>query len=262
MNADPVAWGLAHAGLVALVLARTGGLVWTAPVLGANGPGSRMKFLLVVGLTLTVAPTVAASEVSVPALAGVAFGWALLVEALVGAALGWSAALVIAGARQAGEVVAAQAGLSSATLFDPDSGEEVSALGHLYGLMALGVFLALDGPLTLVKALAESYQVVAPGAGPDDLVKFAFGRVGDALELALRASAPVALALVMAGLALGLIGRAAPSLQRAALLMPIRTVLGFVLILLGLATLAATLAQAWGDWPGPVFNALAGSGEV
>ena len=61
-------------------------------------------------------------------------------EVLVGAGIGWSASLVIAGARQAGEIVGAQAGLSAAALFDPEAGEDLTALGHLYGLVALGVF--------------------------------------------------------------------------------------------------------------------------
>ena len=69
--------------------------------------------------------------------------------------------------------------------------------------------------------------------------------MGRALALALRASAPPALALTLAGLALGLLGRAAPSLQLVSLSLPARTLLGLALAMLGLATLAATLAAAW-----------------
>jgi flagellar biosynthesis protein FliR len=178
--------------------------------------------------------------------------------------LGWSAALVIAGARQAGEVVGAQAGFSAAALFDPEAGDDLTPIGHLYGLVALGVFLALDGPLAVVRALAESYLVVpaglgtfgGDGPGPDGFARFAFGRVGAALGLSVRAAAPVALALTMAGVALGLIGRAAPTLQRAALALPVRAALGLALVLLGLGALAAALGAAWGGWPGPVFDLL------
>ena len=53
-----------------------------------------------------------------------------------------------------------------------------------------------------------------------------------------------------AGVALGLLGRAAPSLQLLALAMPIRAALGLALVLLGLATLGATLAGSWSSWPG------------
>ena len=44
---------------------------------------------------------------------GPRLAWLALTELLVGGPLGWSAALIVAGARQAGDLVAAQAGLSS-----------------------------------------------------------------------------------------------------------------------------------------------------
>ena len=67
----------------------------------------------------------------------------------MGLALGFAASLVIAGARQAGEIVGGQAGLSAASLFDPDAGDDMTPLGHLYGLVALGTFLALATYLLL-----------------------------------------------------------------------------------------------------------------
>jgi flagellar biosynthesis protein FliR len=267
MTADLLAWLIAHAALAALVFARTAGLAWTAPVLAAPGLDARYRLLLAACLGLIVAPAVVAAgagaEAGMLEPGWAAVGRACVVEALVGAALGWTAALVVAGARQAGDVVASQAGLSSAALFDAEAGEDVTALGHLYGLVALGVFLALDGPLALVRALVESYRVIPAGGGVSavspEVAHFAFARVGDALALAVRAAAPVALALALAGVALGLLGRASPSFQRAALMLPVRATLGLVLVLLGFATLAAALAATWDAWPGPVFDLWPGA---
>ena len=262
MSPDLVTWLLAHAAIAALVLARAAGLAWTAPALATPGLEARFRLLLAAALGLVVAPAVVAAGEGL-GVAGVGSTWSVLaracvVEAVVGAALGWSAALVVAGARQAGDLVGAQAGLSSAALFDPEAGEDLTALGQLYGLVALGVFLALDGPLVLVQALVESYRVIPAGGGDGALTpeaaRFAFARVGDALALALRAAAPVALALTLAGVALGLLGRTAPSLQRAALALPVRTMLGLVLVLLGLAAVAAVLGTSWEAWPGPVLE--------
>jgi flagellar biosynthetic protein FliR len=203
--------------------------------------------ILAVMLTGLIAPVVGRDCSPTPGLW--ALGGACLVEVVIGAGLGWAGALVIAGARQAGEVVGAQAGLSPAALFDPEAGDGLTPLGHLYGLVALGVFLALDGPTQLVLALAESYRVTPPGGGSSgpspEVATWAFERVARALALTLRASAPPALALTLAGLALGLLGRAAPSLQLVSLSLPVRTLLGLALAALGLVTLAATLGAAW-----------------
>lgn len=229
----------------ALVLARALGLAWTAPALATPGLGGRMRLALAGALALLLTPVVTPDLPSV--LTPIALVPACLVELLVGAGLGWSASLVIAGARQAGEVVGAQVGLSPAALFDPDAGEEMTALGHLYGLVALGVFLALDGPLELVRALAESFRAIPAGgvAFSAETATGACERIGWALALALRAAAPPGVALAMAGVALGLLGRAAPSLSLITLALPARVLLGLALSLIGLATLAATLASAW-----------------
>ena len=146
----------------------------------------------------------------------------------------------------AGDLVAAQAGLATATLIDPESGEVVNPLGRLYGLIALAVFLALDGPLLLVRALVESYQTVPAGRMllSSETVTTAFAQVGRVLELALRAAAPAALALALAGIAVGWLGRAAPSLPFTALALPLRSLIGIALVLLSVAALAATFAGA------------------
>ncbi len=73
----------------------------------------------------------------------------------------------------------------------------------------------------------------------------AFGQVGRALQLALRAAAPPAIALIMAGIVMAWLSRTAPTLPFLDLALPIRVVLGIVLVLLGLAALAMTFTGAW-----------------
>jgi flagellar biosynthesis protein FliR len=165
--------------------------------------------------------------------------------------LGLSAGLIVAAARQAGDLVAAQAGLSASAFFDPELGLELTPLGHLYGLIAVAVFLILDGPLILVGTLLDSYKAIPVDsfALSEAAVYQAFYQVGGALILALRAAAPVVIGLTVAGITLGWLARLAPALSLMALSLPIRSILGIILVFVGLATLAATLSEAWGHWP-------------
>ncbi len=232
----------------ALIFARVSGLAWTAPAWSTSGLGGRFRFVLAATLTILVAP-IASKSLVVPS-DGASMVSSLLVEIIVGAAMGATASLVIAGARQAGEIVGAQAGLSPASLLDPEAGDGLNVLGHLYGWVALGVFLGLGGPTELVRALVESYGVipsggVSPSVGASELTEGLFAAVARSLTLALRASSPPALALLIAGLALGLLGRASPSLGLVSLSLPVRTALGLTLATLGLVTLAGTLGIAW-----------------
>jgi flagellar biosynthetic protein FliR len=239
------AWVISHAGVWALVAARVLGVCLTAPALAIPELDWRFRLVLALLLSTVLIPVLGPSIA--PPLDLASAGWGLLLEVLTGGIIGWSAALIIAGARLAGELVSAQAGLSTASLFDPETGEEITVLGKLYGWIALAVFLALDGPLILVCALVDSYRAIPAGGLliSTATAELAFGQVGSALELSLRAAAPPALALTLAGVVLGWLSRAAPSLPFVALALPIRTVLGVVLVILSLATLVATLTSTW-----------------
>ncbi len=243
------AWVLSHAAVWALVLARILGLCLTAPALAVPELDWRMRLGLAAILGTVLIPVL--EPMIVPPVGWPGVAQALVLEVITGGVLGWSAALIISGARLAGELVAAQAGLATATLIEPDASEEQTSLGRFYGWIALAVFLALGGPLVLVRSLVESYQAVPAGGLllSQETAVLAFAQVGRALELALQAAAPPALALILTGIVLGWLSRAAPSLPFVALALPIRSFLGIVLVLLSLATLAATLSSAWGTIP-------------
>jgi flagellar biosynthetic protein FliR len=123
----------------------------------------------------------------------------------------------------------------------------MTPMGHLYGMLALGVFVTLDGPFQLVASVTQSYGVIPIGglSLSETSVGDLFSRVASALALALRAAAPAALALMIAGLALGLMARTAPSFQFMNFSLAVRAVAGFVIVLAGLMPLAAMLATAW-----------------
>ena len=238
----------AHAPVWIMVLARTSGVVMTAPMTVIPGVHWMLRIFLSLVLGAVLIPVIEPMVGMLPAGPGLA--WLGLLELLVGGLLGMSAGLIVAAARQAGDVVAAQAGLSTAALFDPETGDELTALGHFYGIIALAVFLAMDGPLVMIGALVESYRTVPVGGMSisDVTVSRTFGQVGSALALSLRAAAPPAVALALAGIVMGWIGRLAPAVPIMSLSLPVRSVLGIVLVFLSLSALVATFARAWTVW--------------
>ncbi len=153
----------------------------TAPVTVVPGVALHTRVILSLMLGVVLIPVLEPLIGSLPA--GQRLAWLALLELLVGGLLGLSAALIVAAARQAGDLVAAQAGLSASALLDPETGEELTPLGQLYGLIALVVFLAMEGPLVLVGALVESYRAVpAGGLGLNEgTVSQVFAQVGGAL---------------------------------------------------------------------------------
>ncbi|MDG3002517.1 flagellar biosynthetic protein FliR [Paludisphaera mucosa] len=243
-----VGWYTANAAASALIAARAAGVCFTAPVLAAPGIDWRFRVVAALALGAWMTPLAAATVASPASPFGL--GWLVVNELLVGGLIGLSASLVVAGAKQAGELVAVQAGLATASLFDPETGEELTALGHLYGLIAIATFLAMDGPLVMVDALLQSFQTIPAGrlVFERSTAQAMFAQAAEALKLALRAAAPPAVALATAGVALGWLGRMAPSVPLMALSLPIRAALGVLLVMASLAALAACLDGAWIAW--------------
>ncbi len=242
------AWFSANAAVWLLITARAAGVCFTAPVLAAPGLDPRFRVALAVLLGAWMAPAAAPLVGTIET--GRAIVWLVLNEVLIGGLIGWSASLIVAAARQAGDLVAAQSGMSTSALFDPETGEELTALGHLYGLIALATFLTLDGPLIMAEAMIESFRTIPAGRLIFEraTAELMFSQVAAALSLAVRAAAPPAVALAAAGVALGWLGRLAPSVPLMTLSLPIRAALGVLLVSASLVTLIACLTNAWSVW--------------
>ena len=238
-------WAVGRLGAWALVLARVLGLCLTAPGLAVPGLSWRFRLGLAAMLGVVLAPVVGAQAVAPPDWAGRRLGG--LGEVLTGGLLGMTAGLIVAGARAAGELVAAQAGLSTSTLFDPESGRGADAARAALRLDRHGRVPGPGWPARPGPCAGRQLRG-HPGRATRALGRsatLAFGQVGHALELALRAAAPPAVALIMAGIVLGWLSRTAPSLPFLALSLPIRAVLGIVLVLLGLAASGDDPRGAW-----------------
>ncbi len=234
-----------HLGVTALVAARAVGLAATAPGWSAPGIDPRVRVLLGVLIAVSVAPLVGCLAVPPQNLAN----WcrALVSEAVVGAGLGLIAGLVVEAARQGGEIIASAAGLSASTFFDPDTGGESTPLGRLHGLIAMLVFIGLDGPPALLGVLVESYQSAPLGKALESgaTASVLFAQTQQALGLAIRVAAPTTTSLLLAGATIAWMGRAGAMLTAGATTWAARMLLGLVVTILGLSLLAATLDTGW-----------------
>ncbi len=232
-----LAWGYLP---VVLACARVGGFVMVAPLFG---PEVDWRFRVVFGAMLAAATApLATPGIAIPtawSIPGMVIG-----EVLSGALVGLPAALLLGAARQAGELVAAGSGYSASAMFDPASGEVLSPLGRLHGLIALAAFLALDGPLRMVSALVASFG--SPTQAIDiSLVDRLCRILTWALEITLQAAAPAALAMVMASATLAWLARVAPGAGAIVLAPTARMVIGLVVVILFLAVVARTFSDDW-----------------
>ena len=230
-------------GLMLWPLARILGVVGVAPVLGDPSVPRTTKIGISLLLTAALAPALGPMPaVSPGSLEGLAI---LAQQVLIGVGIGFSMRLVFAAVEGAGEIIGLQMGLGFATLYDPQNATSESSVSTLLNILAVLVFLALDGHLTLFATLVESFRLL-----PVEIHPLASGSMrslasagGEVLVAGGMLALPVVAALLIANVALGVLTRAAPQLNLFAVGFPITLSVGLVLISIMVPYLGSTLAS-------------------
>lgn len=185
-------------------------LVGSAPILGEAAVPRPVKVVIAVLLASVITPTLDAAP-AVPLISAAGL-WIIIEQVLIGAAMGFSMRMVFAAVQVAGEYVGLQMGLSFASFFDPTSGGNTMVLARLLNVMAMLVFLAVDGHLMLIRTLAESFHTLpitdAPLARGGWFLLASAGAqiIADGLMLAL----PLIATLLSLNLAMGILNRVSP----------------------------------------------------
>jgi flagellar biosynthetic protein FliR len=201
----------------------------------------RIKLVLGLAVTLAVAPALPPLPPIAPASwAGLAV---LLQQGLIGIALGFTMRMVFAGIDLAGELIGLQMGLGFAVFYDPQNAAQLPIVAELAGLLALLIFLALNGHLMMLALLAESFSLLPigtaafPAAGWETLLRWAGTLFGIGLLLAL----PLIGTLLVANIALGVLTKVAPTLNLFAVGFPVTLMAGFAVLALSMPHFAPAL---------------------
>jgi len=231
---------------VAPVALRIGGFLTFSPFLGDRAIPYRIKTGILIVLTALLAPTV-----SQPALLLTVTDWVRLVlgECAVGLLIGLSLQVVFEAMKFAGHLSGIQIGLSLASLFDPQTNSESTALPVFLDLVALLIFLQLDVHHWVLRALGRSFDylpvgsVMVPAAVGEQLVQV----VGALFVLGIQIAAPVLLATMLVDVVTSFITKASPQLPALLVGIPVKNLAGYAL-LIGAAALWPGMLQSRFAW--------------
>ena len=151
-------------------------------------------------------------------------------ELLLGLALAYVARLLFAAVQMAGQFVEVPMGLGMAGAVDPASGGRIPLFGQFYYFLAGLGFLASDGHLSVLKALADSFRHVPAGGsllqeGAALAVLRAFVTM---FNSGVAIAAPILIAVFVTDMALALANRAVPQLSLFSVGFPLKTAVGLL----------------------------------
>jgi flagellar biosynthetic protein FliR len=240
-----------RAVLLALALARVGGLLALAPVIGSRLAPLRVRAALALFLALAMLPLLPLEHGVALAGARGAFGLgaALAREAAIGLAIGLGAQLVLGGVQMAGQLAGIQMGLGLSNLVDPQSGEQLTSLAQWTNLLALLVFLAVDGDHVLIRAVAESFTLVPVGGGLPAAagLGLVLTLAGGLFVVALKVAAPVLVLVLLVNAAMGVLAKVIPQLNVFIVGFPLNVATGLFAFGAALPSTVHVLARAYGD---------------
>jgi flagellar biosynthesis protein FliR len=194
-------------------LVRIGALMFIMPVLSAKTVSMRFKLIVTLMLTAAIAPSVELSKPIDPFTnEGV---WMAVEQAGIGLAMGLVFVVVFQAFTLAGQMVANAMGLGFASMVDPSTGMNSPVIAQLYTIIISLLFVSLNGHLMVVQMLIDSFvQMPLNGRFLSIFSIKALVDWGSHLfSWAIIIALPAVTALLLANIALGLISRAAPTLN-------------------------------------------------
>ncbi|HLP17855.1 MAG TPA: flagellar biosynthetic protein FliR [Bacteroidota bacterium] len=138
-------------------------------------------------------------------------------EVIVGLAIGYALTIVLAGIQFAGYLISSDMGLAMANIFNPDLNEQVPVLSQLMNIIAMLVFLLIDGHLFLIESLKASFDVIplasVSGIFSQGFIQMMIQITASVFVIAIKIAAPVMAAMFLTTIGLGILSRIVPQMQ-------------------------------------------------
>lgn len=217
---------------VALLTVRLTVALALSPPLSAFGVPVSLR----VALTLVLAGLTFVSREPAP----MAAAWAhdpgsmlgpVMAEVFIGALLGLGVHVVLAALALAGRLMDVQTGFAIGSVFDPVTGTNSNVIGSMTALLGVVAFVLSNAHLKLAQLVSFSLEVLPLGTLPqfDDPLKPLLA-AGSMFSLGLALAAPVAIALLLTDLVIGVASRNMPQVNVFVLAIPIKVLITYLVL--------------------------------
>lgn len=200
------------------------------PLIGSQLVSPTNRMVLAIALSFAIAPSIP------PLTSELAFSFNVLLEIakqiLIGIAFGFTLLLFFHIFALAGQLIALQMGLGFASMIDPSNGVSVPIVSQFYSIMVGILFLAINGHLVAIEALAQSFQFI-PLQDSWDFSSAAYQLVSAGswmFSAALLIALPAITAILIVNLSFGVMTRAAPQLNIFSLGFPFTLIFGVFIL--------------------------------
>ena len=222
---------------------RISALMITAPIFSLSAFNTRMRILVALVLTWLVYPLHKWPVIDPTSAQGLV---EVFNQIMIGATMGLILQVVVAAVIVAGQSIAAAMGLSMANMLDPNMGN-VPVISQLLIVMSTLIFVGFGGHAILLGLILESFNSLP--IGTNILNQAVYGRVLQWSSMmflgAVLMALPVMVSLLFINVGLGVVTRAAPSLNIFAVGFPAMIMAGFIILIISMDSIGGRIEWLW-----------------
>lgn len=213
--------------LFIFILLRVSAMVATIPIFGNRNVPVKAKGGLSLMIAFLLFPFI---KFHLPPLEIFSLIFGMVGEVIIGVIIGFAGRLAFAGVQIAGQLIGFQMGFAVVNVFDPITSEQVSIIAQFQYLIAILIFLAVDGHHVFLFAIAESYRIILPFdfCFSAELMQSIVEISKDIFIIAVKIGAPVITALLMTSIGFGLIARTVPQINILIVGFPLKIAIGLI----------------------------------
>ena len=222
---------------------RISALLLSAPIFSLSAVTVRIRILLALALSVMIYPMFdwpVIDPLSAPGLLEI------LNQLVIGAFMGLMLQIVTAAVVVSGQAVSNAMGLSMASLIDPNLGS-VPVIAQFMLILSTLIFVSLSGHTMLLALVIESFSSFPVGRSLIDQI--AYGQLVSWSSMmflgAVLTALPVMVTLLFISVGLGVVTRAAPSLNIFSVGLPATIVAGFFVLIISLGSIGARIQWLW-----------------
>jgi flagellar biosynthesis protein FliR len=243
--------------LFLLILTRISGVFLSAPVLGSRNIPSQLKigFSLIFAMLLMpfVEHSALRENIDIINLMIMVAG-----ELAVGVIIGFTATLIFTGFLLAGQIIDFQMGFGMVNVVDPLSNVSVSIIGQFKNLLAVLIFLAINGHHFFFTALSKSFEILplTTFALTSEVSANFINTIGEIFIVGFKIGAPAIGILVISELALGIIARTVPQMNVFVVGLPMKIIVGFISVIFMLSFYFTYVLRTFDQMPANLLHSI------
>lgn len=223
--------------------ARIAALLMVAPVLSIDAVTVRIRIAFAFVLTVLVYPFFEWPVIDPTTARGLL---ELFNQISIGLLMGLMLQVVVAAIVVGGQTISGTMGLSMASMVDPNVGNVPTLASFLLMISSL-IFLALGGHVLLLELLIQSFEFLPIGRGLLSLNAFGSFVAWTSMMFlgAVLLALPIMVILLAVNIGLGVVVRAAPTLNIFAVGFPAMILVGLVVLYLLMGAIGARMVWLW-----------------